>query len=141
MRVLLFCVLAAACSSEPGVPAMPSYAAHVRPILLAHCVRCHGAGGMLNGEVVDGMVVNIASGGYFDHYEDQGDCSIPDSGPISPTCKRGAHTYAIPPLDEIVRIYLHPKSDIDFRMPPPPAVPLDATELATVDRWMTNPIP
>ena len=33
---------------NPDVPATPTYDRDVQPILTAHCVRCHGAGGTLN---------------------------------------------------------------------------------------------
>jgi hypothetical protein len=129
------------CTTEPGgPPAMPSYETHVKPILVAHCVRCHGAGDMLNGESVDGDVINVATGGYFDHYEDRGNCN-PDGGIYPPDCKLGAHTYAVPPYVALTNAYLHPPTELDARMPPPPAAPLSANELLTVDRWLANPIP
>ena len=142
LRLITILAALGGCSSSdpPAVPDMPSYETHVKPIFVANCVRCHGAGGMLNGELGDGgEVINVATGGYFDHYEDQGDCD-PDGG-VGLDCKRGAHTYAVPPYRPILQGYLHPASDLDLRMPPPPAAPLSARDLMIVDRWLLDPIP
>jgi len=49
--VVAFAIAGAAlgCGSDPPqVPANPTYTADVAPILNLHCIRCHGAGDMLN---------------------------------------------------------------------------------------------
>ena len=39
----------ASCSTTvASTPSQPAYDSDVRPILMAHCVRCHGAGDALN---------------------------------------------------------------------------------------------
>ena len=52
----------------PEVPANPTYTNDVQPIFIAHCVRCHGAGDMLNAMLVNGNAV-----------ESTGRCSTPAS--------------------------------------------------------------
>ena len=41
-------IAATGCTAYPAAPAQPAYDIDVRPIFMAHCVRCHGAGGNLN---------------------------------------------------------------------------------------------
>jgi hypothetical protein len=142
LAVLMVLAGAAGCSSSdpPAPPENPSYQTHVRPILITHCVRCHGQGDMLNGETVDGEVINVASQGYFDHFENRGPCD-PDGGPLTTDCKLGAHAYTMGGRLATIQAYLHPPSDLYLRMPPPPAMPLSANELLIVDRWLANPLP
>ena len=53
VRIVLALPLAIALAASnlgcsPEVPATPTYTNDVRPILMAHCVRCHGADDMFN---------------------------------------------------------------------------------------------
>ncbi len=136
--------LAAGCAPPvPSVPAAPSYAADVRPIFLAHCVRCHGAGGTLNlardprGGADAGPLPSVAGKpalAYLGQYADSGDCGDPSSL----TCHRGAHFVATQTSE--LKLYLHPPPNFP-PMPPPPAPRLDAWELDVVDAWLANPLP
>ena len=41
-------IAGAGCNAYPAAPTNPAYDLDVRPVLMAHCARCHGAGGTLN---------------------------------------------------------------------------------------------
>src|SRR5262250_1510946 len=92
----LVCLVAplAGCGStpEPPVPADPSYATDVRPILIAHCVSCHGMNDMLSGDPPGSPLAGPPGNGYLDHYEDRGNCGDADGGLPDQTCKLGAAT-------------------------------------------------
>jgi hypothetical protein len=136
--------LAAGCAPpEPSLPAAPSYAADVRPIFVAHCVRCHGAGGALNvardphGGADAGPLPSVAGKpalAYLGQYADSGDCADPSSL----TCHRGAYFVATQTTD--LKLYLHPPANFP-PMPPPPSPRLDDWELKVVDAWLPNPLP
>jgi hypothetical protein len=118
---------AARCSSSsPPVPDMPTYAVDVKPILLAHCVRCHGAGGTLNVDPMSSLQYPPPNG-YFDHYEDLSDCTPGDAGVVPDTCKYGAASLAA-----AMKFYVN--SD-DFPMPPPPAARLSTHDREVIGRW------
>jgi mono/diheme cytochrome c family protein len=127
--------LLAACSStsEPQVPAQPSFEADVKPIMVLRCVRCHGAGGTLQGDPPGSPLPGPPPNGYFDHYEDR-DCTITDAGTISETCKRGAAYYV-----DVIRQYINMTGE--FRMPPPPAPMLTSRELDILNRWAAETPP
>jgi hypothetical protein len=129
-RLLMLALMAAgisACSSSsPPVPDMPTYAVDVKPILLAHCVRCHGAGGTLNADPSSSLPYPPPNG-YFDHYEDLTDCTPGDGGVVPDTCKYGAASLA-----GAMKFYVN--SD-DTPMPPPPAPRLSAHDREVITRW------
>ena len=136
-------VVAGCAPPEASVPAAPSYAADVHPIFLAHCVRCHGAGGSLNTARdpkggADAGPLPGAGGtpelAYLGQYEDSGDCTDPSSR----ACHHGAYFMATQTVD--LQTYLHPPANFP-PMPPPPAPRLDDWELKVVDRWLANPLP
>jgi hypothetical protein len=132
--------LFAGCS--PAVPASPTFTADVGPIFMSHCVRCHGAGGTLQGDPIPGMgdpldggLQTLPTGGYLDQYDDPAAC--PD-GSTTP-CKHGAYYYATNPLGKVLMTsYLHPQAGTTA-MPLPPAPRLSSWELEVVDRWLANP--
>jgi mono/diheme cytochrome c family protein len=126
--------LALAACDRP-VPATPSYEADVRPIFLAHCVRCHGAGGTLNADPRS-IEPYAASGGYLDHYEDPTDCTPDAMGRTPATCEHGAlHEAQV----GLIKVYLH--GPINPRMPLAPAAPLDSWELDVIDNWLAESPP
>jgi len=140
---LLLAAAGAGCTIYPAEPASPTYAKDVRPILMAHCARCHGAGDMLRKEIING--VESPSGAiqcYLDRFEDKDDCTVNDAGAPPATCLPGAHTCATSPFFKVfLDAYIHlPESD-PKRMPPPPSPPLNEWELSVVDRWMANQAP
>jgi hypothetical protein len=123
---------AAACS--PEVPANPTYATDVGPILGAHCTRCHGAGGTLNPNP-DAKLAPPADKPqicYLNRYEDMGDCSV------VATCQRGAGYCGAMIVDRINRPASNP-----LAMPPTPADRLNDWEIEVLTRWSlgTPPAP
>ena len=130
-------VLAAAAGAcTPAVPGTPSYERDVRPIFMANCVRCHGAGGTVQNEANGTQTGKIEC--FLNVYDDPTDC--PDGGTAAP-CQPGAHTCATSPsLKVFFPHFLHPASG-GPRMPPAPSEPLNSWELDVVDRWLANPIP
>lgn len=138
-RMPALLVLLAGCAPpEPPVPAAPSYAVDVHPIFLAHCVRCHGAGGTLNAALApDGGPLPGVAGrpvlAYLGQYDDSGDCADGASD-----CHHGAHTVATQTQE--LQLYLHPSANFP-PMPPPPSPRLDDWELKVVDAWLANPLP
>jgi hypothetical protein len=123
---------------EPAMPDKPSYATDVRPLLVAHCIRCHGAGGTLQGDPA-AYPLGVQPPGYrpgppkqcyFDEVEDRGDCTATDGG-VSVDCKSGLRSCAA-----LVGLYILPASPKP--MPPPPAM-LNDWERDVLVRWSKNP--
>jgi hypothetical protein len=127
--------VAGACGPAPA-PDMPTFAHDVEPIMLARCVRCHGAGGMLNADPHSTVMLfqGAPTSGYFDHLEDQGDC-VPDGGVIPMSCKRGLKYYATDTTGVALWKLWFPM------MPPAPAPKLSDRQLDTINRWVKNPLP
>jgi hypothetical protein len=135
LTLVLVLIGVAACS--PAKPDSPTFANDVRPILIAHCTRCHGGGGMLNGDPISTSPTYRTPplDGFFDTYEDQGDCTA-DGGsiPRPPVCMHGAHSYAVAPLQSLWTSY------VPSLMPPPPAAALNDWELSVLNHWIQNPV-
>jgi hypothetical protein len=138
--LVLSSVAASGCGGDTVPPVgFVNYATHVQPILTARCVRCHGAGGTLNGDpdvVNDGSsellkTVVILKGrptlGHFDcGSEDRGTC--PGMG-----CKRGFRFFAIgQPGEGAANMWL-------AHMPPPPSPPLTDREWDILANWRAQP--
>jgi hypothetical protein len=134
----------AGCTIYPSVPSQPTYEADVRPIFLAHCTRCHGAGpdgGALNQASVPNVTYDaglpITNGPYLTQFEDT--CPpLADGGAAncnnSGNCSRcGAATYA-----GLIKTYVNYTNAL--RMPLAPAPALDDWELKVIDAWAANPI-
>lgn len=123
----------AGCGEEP-IPAEPSFATDVRPIMIARCVRCHGGGGMLNGDPTFDKG-NPPPNGYFAQYEETtGAC-----GPMDPPagCKQGALFYAR--LKKLFTFRF--TSTAGDRMPPRPAEPLTDHQIQIIERWVAQATP
>ena len=119
---------ATACGPS-SVPAQPAYDVDVRPILMARCVRCHGAGGMLNAPPgVDGAALQ-ATHCYLDRYDDEGDCTADPTN-----CKKGAKT-AASLLPTVIR-----NAPASLAMPPPPSPALDDWAVDILNNWSKNPV-
>jgi hypothetical protein len=147
--MLLCALVATGCKTDPPeIPAMPSYATHVKPILEANCTRCHGQGGTLNEWYADdgALLSGAPTLCYLNMYDDTGDCSVPDGGgAFDPSCKRGARYCATPfpdaPTTSYFDIYLFDLTPEEGGMPPPPSRPLSERDKEIVRRWEENPIP
>jgi hypothetical protein len=128
-------VVLALVGCEKPVPATPTYEVDVLPIFMAHCVRCHGAGGKLN---ADPRSVEPAPppGGYLDHYDDPTDCTLDAMGLPPPTCEHGAlHEAEV----GLIKVYLH--GPINPMMPLAPAARLDPWDLEVIDNWLAESPP
>jgi hypothetical protein len=96
----------------------PSYANDVKPIMDAHCIRCHGAGGMMNGDPYTPLIMNTQT-------PIRGDFTTMD----------GFKTYTGPGGGSL-------KVFIDtLPMPPPPSSKLDSFDYDTLVNWASNPAP
>ena len=136
------------CNSNTGsVPSQPAYDVDVRPILMAHCARCHGAGGNLNvpteptgpdaavlpsiqGTPVDAFKVLYC---FLDRFDDGGDCTG-DGGLPSANCQRGAAYWA---NNELLSSTVHATSGATA-MPPAPAPHLDDWAIQIIDNWVAE---
>ncbi len=111
---------------ENDVPVNPSYARDIQPLLDAHCVRCHGAGGTLNGDpdVPPGSIklpcAPIPDGGAYTCAPTNGDFTALNGA----NGKAGLATYAAG-----IKTYLA------LPMPPPPSEPLDDYETNLLVTW------
>jgi hypothetical protein len=144
LAIVIGGAVSAAC--QPDVPFAPLFETDVKPVFMAHCVRCHGAGDMLRGE----PYVNPATGQptldpstgmplrrlpmycYLDRYDSVGDC------PNGADCVMGARDCVglletrFPPMGGVPETY---------RMPPPPSEPLNEWEQEVLRRWLDFPLP
>ena len=123
------------CGSDTNeVPANPTYAKDVAPILNANCIRCHGAGDMLNTMIVNGYP-NSPSICYLQRFEDEGDCADPNN----PACKHGAAFCGTRMgADSLITGMINLPNDSTSRMPPPPADPLSDRDKEVINRWSTT---
>jgi hypothetical protein len=125
----------AGCGEKPA-PFYPDFTADVAPLLGARCIRCHGAGGTLNGDsdVTDPTIQGFMgkpNQGYFDCDADRGDCS----SATSTTCKRGFLYYANGmPGQPLAGLWLKV-------MPPAPAPQLTDRESGILHAWLAHPTP
>jgi hypothetical protein len=122
-----------ACTAE--VPASPTYTNDVRPILMAHCVRCHGGN---NDTLVTMPVYGVDQAPlrcYLQRYEDAGDCTM------ASTCKHGAGYCGMQMGGpSLIVTYINATVETHLRMPPPPSDPLTDWEKEVLTRWSTaNP--
>jgi len=140
--------LSAGCSIEPGAPDEPTYEAAVRPILMSHCVRCHGD--PQQGDPTSDLLPPDNKGMYpvdylrnppgqpptaprrFDKFEDT-NCDAVDGG-ASSSCFLGAGSSA-----RLIGAYVGP--DAPLPMPPPPATPLTNHQRDTIMRWAAETPP
>ncbi|MES1207590.1 MAG: hypothetical protein ABUS79_16765 [Pseudomonadota bacterium] len=118
----------ASCSTTVGTaPSQPAYDSDVRPILMAPCARCHGAGDALNAPteptgpdaaVLPSIAANV--GGivyYFDRYSSDG-------------TKAGAYT-----ARALIPGAIAANTKPPMRMPPAPAPRLSDWEVDVLTTW------
>jgi hypothetical protein len=115
---------------ENSVPENPSWARDIHPLMEAHCIRCHGGGGMLNGDP-DVPPTNPKDL-----------CMLPTDG--------GAYTCAPRTGNFTTQAGLMPYTGqggknmityLDYPMPPPPSEPLSDFEYNLLVNWAINPLP
>jgi hypothetical protein len=114
---------AAGCGEEP-VPTVVTYSQHIKPLVEAHCIRCHGAGGMFNADPY-AVPVNNSQG------PTNGDFTTLNDVGTAPNVVYGLLHYtgagAI-----LMKAYL-------LEMPPAPAPPLTDRENQMMLNWIANP--
>jgi hypothetical protein len=120
-RQLLVTLFAAAALAGAGcganeAPLFPTYTNNVKPILEAHCIRCHGAGGMLNTDPDIGQVSGVTKPKTTDFTTYQGVLSSVSIGLFIP-------------------------SIMSLPMPPPPSTALDSYDYDTLANWVKNGAP
>jgi hypothetical protein len=114
---------------ENDIPENPSWARDIQPLMEAHCIRCHGGGGMMNGDpdVPPNKIPNCGSpvdGGAYT-------CK-PLLGNF--TTEAGLMTYAKIGVVQMKKYLAYP-------MPPPPSEPLTDYEYNLLLAWIANPLP
>jgi hypothetical protein len=141
-----FALAVAACGSPTPPPSTgPSFATDVQPIFAMHCVRCHGANGMLNDALNDDGTpsgIGTPSLCYLSMYADAGDCSA--AGVAAGACKRGAHHCATPmgdPPANFIQLYAITLTQEQGGMPPLPRPGLSMEEKDVLRAWLENPAP
>jgi len=114
----------AACN--PDVPATPTYDHDVQPILTAHCVRCHGAGGTPNAIPGVPTALPVPQLCYLQSYDNiPAGCAVGAMG-----CQAGAIYCA-----GMFSTYINGSDDAPLRMPPKPSDPLSQYEKDVLTAW------
>jgi hypothetical protein len=134
--VLLAGASLAGCGGNPAPDeGFVDFLTDVQPLLNARCIRCHGAGGTLNGDPDVTSPIAVVSlkgkptGGFLDCYGDRGDCS---GGGVD--CRRGFRFYADdnPAGHALANAWLP-------SMPPGPSQKLTERESQILHRWLAKP--
>jgi len=121
-----------ACSIQ-NTPHAPTFESDIKEITGSRCVRCHGAGGHLNGDPKAALTYPPFDG-FFDRMED--DCT--DGATIA--CHGLGH-YTLPG-DTRLHDNIHQlKKPGVIPMPPAPSPPLTSDQLDIFDLWLANGAP
>jgi len=128
--------LASCSTTVASAPSQPAYDSDVRPILMAHCARCHGAGDAINvptqptgpdAAVQPGIANNVSTlkstNLYFDRYHGDG-------------TKQGAYEARL-----LIPVTLPPKAKYPLLMPPAPAPGLADWEVDVLNNWLGTGAP
>jgi hypothetical protein len=128
VAIVLLAGLGLGCG-EKEAPLFPSYETDVKPLMGARCIRCHGAGGTLNGDPDIPMTFGLgkmAKDGNFTGLEDVG-------------MVHGLQYYTAAAPDKAGATRM--RAFLKAPMPPPPAPPLTDREFEIINRWIDNPLP
>ncbi len=140
-------IAGAGCTAYPAAPTDPAYDVDVRPVLMAHCARCHGAGGNLNVPLeptgpqappipsVSGLQGPfLAYDLYVTQFNDT-DCTPDSSGNVPSDCKFGAGGF-----HATIASSVDPATKPPLAMPPAPAPRLNDWEVGMLQNWAKNPV-
>jgi hypothetical protein len=124
VAVVLLAAVGLGCTAESeDAPLQPSYEHDIKPLMAAHCIRCHGAGGSLN---LDPDATPVAPSG-------QPKVQMPKVGDF--TDMAGLMPY-------VGKTYKLMMSSIEtLPMPPPPSAPLTDREKEMFAAWLQVPLP
>jgi mono/diheme cytochrome c family protein len=132
VTVLTGAALVAGAGCLNAIPDRPSYERDIKPLMEAHCIRCHGAGGTLNTDPdipppphakVQGPPLNS------DFTSLQG-----ENGHF------GLMNYTLGGSPGVVFLKTYVEGTLG-PMPPPPADPLTNWERDLLFTWANNPLP
>jgi hypothetical protein len=120
---------------ENAVPENPGWKNDIRPMMEAHCIRCHGGGGKLNGDpdVPPGsLTLHLPTGPL-----PLPCAAVPDGGAYTCAPVNGNFTTqaGLQGYGAGLQMYLNAP------MPPPPSEPLTSYEYDTLMKWESNPLP
>ncbi|HEV3031119.1 MAG TPA: hypothetical protein VG319_05715 [Polyangia bacterium] len=112
-----------------AVPDRPSYERDIKPLMEAHCIRCHGAGGTLNADP------DIAANAKFH--------GAPTNGDFTTLDDVNGHFGLLHYTDMGAGTAVVLKSFVDTLgpMPLPPADPLTSYEHELLFTWAHTPLP
>ncbi|HVU50463.1 MAG TPA: hypothetical protein VHL80_07235 [Polyangia bacterium] len=119
--VLAGVVASAGCQN--AVPLFPTYHNDIKPIMEAHCVRCHGAGGTKNYDPDIPLINNTMT-------PVVGDFTTFDGTKLLAT---------VPSPQDPNRSTLQYSIDV-LPMPPPPSTALDSYDYDTIVTWIHSPL-
>ena len=118
----------AALGCSPEVPAMPTFAKDVSPILTAHCVRCHDE--TFRTDPMSKTALPLPVLCHLNRFEATGDCTASGT-----TCSYGAQFCV-----GMIGPRITAPEGATLRMPPAPADPLNDWEKDVLTRWVANPL-
>ncbi|HVX93675.1 MAG TPA: hypothetical protein VHK47_02100 [Polyangia bacterium] len=122
--VLSLACAAAGCGENPA-PEWPTYASDIKPLMEAHCIRCHGAGGTLNDDPeITGLVKGAPTHGDFTKLDDD------------PKGTHGLLFYTSAGTGGAAQM----KTYLTIGMPPPPSDPLTDRERTMLLDWASTPL-
>jgi hypothetical protein len=119
--LLVLSLLLASCEGEPPVPEKPTWVDDIKPIYQGNCFGCHGPGASRDFEQFRWDVYG------FDTDPKYAELGFPKNSFLSGSDM--AHTKLT------LLVYLGTTAT-NVRMPPPPALPLSARDVATIQKWL-----